>query len=198
MFGGACPNSFASGEKYRKPASIAPSQSTARTRYRFESQPSFPGQRLALRQAKAFAICPATTAVKAAPDASNKGVPDGKGKPGLHPANESAARNASIPTMDSVSPSTPKALNSKNRSTRWRPCGGCASALGLEGLAPRATAGKMSVPTSKQSTCKTPSAKGKRPSERAHTTKGVNSATLSVRWYVRKRLALANVVRPCS
>src|ERR1035437_5307400 len=115
MFGGACHNNFASGEKYRKPTSIAASHSTARTRKRFENQPSFPGQRLALRQAKAFAIRPATTAVKDAPDAAKNEAPDGKGKPSLQPEYERATRNTSISTTDSVNPRTIKALNSRSR-----------------------------------------------------------------------------------
>ena len=56
----------------------------------------------------------------------------------------------------------------------------------------------MSVPMSRASTCKTPRASGIWPADRAHTTNGVSSATLSVRWYVRKRRMLANVARPCS
>ena len=51
---------------------------------------------------------------------------------------------------------------------------------------------------SSASTCSTPMASGNRPPDRAQTTNGASSATLSVRWYVRNRRMLANVDRPCS
>jgi hypothetical protein len=71
---------------------------------------------VALRHVNAFAICPATTALNAAPAAAIRDSPAGKGSPGLHPSNESAARNATISTPDSVRPRTTSALNSDTSS----------------------------------------------------------------------------------
>src|SRR5690348_11095334 len=75
VFGGACPSSRAKNGMYRNAASMAASHATAVTRYRFDSQPSCHGANLELRHANAFAICPATTAVKAAPEAMSNGGP---------------------------------------------------------------------------------------------------------------------------
>src|SRR5207342_113764 len=100
------PRAAATGGRYRKTASIAASQSTAITTNGLDNQPSCPGRRVALRHAKALAICPATTAANAAPDAGRSAAPDGNGDPGVHPAAESAVRNATISTTASVSPRT--------------------------------------------------------------------------------------------
>ena len=51
---------------------------------------------------------------------------------------------------------------------------------------------------SRASTCSTVIINGIVPPESAHTTNGASSATLSVRWYVRNRLMLANAARPSS
>ena len=50
------------------------------------------------------------------------------------------------------------------------------------GSAPSAAAARVSVPISMASTCSTPRASGIWPPDRAQTTKGASSATLSVRW----------------
>ena len=54
----------------------------------------------------------------------------------------------------------------------------------------------MSVPMSRASTWSTPIASGMSLPVRAHRTNGTSSATLSVRWNVRKRRMLAKVPRP--
>lgn len=97
-----------------------------------------------------------------------------------------------------VGPNTPNARTSTVRFISFPDTGGPSSRFGLAGSAPNATADKVSVPMSSARICSTPSANGNRPPDTIHTTNGISSATLSVRWYVRKRRMFTYVARPCS
>ena len=75
--GGRWPSRRASGPMYRNPASAPISVATATTSMRFRNHPSCPGRSTVERHANAFAACPRTTAVNAAPEAVVSAAPVG-------------------------------------------------------------------------------------------------------------------------
>ena len=145
-------------------------------------QPSAPGQRVVLRQAKASADWASTTVMNAAPDAAAIAAVSGHGVCGPHPCATIETTNAAIVATATVGPSTPNARRTTRRFISLPCTGGPSSRWALGGSAPSATADRVSVPMSRARICRTPSASGKRPPDSTHTTNGVSSATLSVRW----------------
>lgn len=119
--GGACPRSDARGRMNRNPASARSSVTTAPRRSRLVVQPKEPGQRLVERQANTFAICPSTTAAKAAPDAASSAGPVGNWPPGRQPAAVRATTNADISTKANAEDPAQSGASPSHRVSRSRP-----------------------------------------------------------------------------
>ncbi len=145
-------------------------------------QPSAPGHRVELRHANTLAFCPRTTVRNAAPDAASSSWPVGNGAPGDQPAAAIDTRKASIDSAAMSGPRRPKARRTTVAFISRPVTGGPSSRCRAGGSAPSATAERVSVQRSIARICRTPRASGNRPPDSAHTTKGVSSATLSVRW----------------
>jgi hypothetical protein len=101
---------------------MASSTATATSSRGLPVQPVRVAGRVVLRQAKALASCPSTTAANAAPEAVASRVADGS-LPQVQPPATRTATNAAISTTASAGPSTPKD-SAQLRRVDERP-GGC-------------------------------------------------------------------------
>jgi hypothetical protein len=82
----AWPSSSAIGSMNSTASEKVSPKATPTISRRLVNQPSAPGHREALRQAKALALWAMTTVMNAAPDAANSACPVGNESPGRQPA----------------------------------------------------------------------------------------------------------------